>query len=442
MNWADLLCTDRLKIEDDHINVITSHTPNDGVRSDFHTDYDRVVFSSSFRKLGRKTQVHPFAKSDHTHNRLTHSVEVASVGRSLGNSVGLELAKRQLLPTHINPSDIGTLVQVACLAHDLGNPPFGHTGEEALRQWFRENDVYLQGLEDKQKADITTYEGNAHSLRIVTTTEMYAGTGGMRLTCASLGTLLKYPWCSDGENKGKFNIYQSELALMQIVADRLGLVSLGVDKWVRHPLSYLMEAADDICYALLDLEDAVELELIGMDDFEQVVEPILGDDFENYQKIADNKQRIGAMRGCAIGKAVNEVANQFFVHHDELLAGQFSCKDLLVVCDDAVNDTLQNAKSLAKKQIFNHHSKLITEIASFGCLGQVLELVVPAVHAKLTGQKLTTKHHLALELFKDSPISDGDTLYQGYMKVLDFIGGLTDNSAGRLARELSGVGLM
>ncbi len=439
MNWTQLLCTDRLKGRGDDIMVIPSRVVNDGVRSDFHADYDRVVFSSSFRKLGRKTQVHPFAKSDHTHNRLTHSVEVASVGRSLGNSVGLGLAQRGLLPAHITAGDIGTLVQVACLAHDLGNPPFGHTGEEALREWFRTNSHYLQSLDPKERADITTYEGNAHSLRIVAATEMYAHAGGMRLTCASLGVLMKYPWGSLGQTK--FNIYQSEMTLMRTVAERLGLLTLDVDKWARHPLSYLMEAADDICYALLDLEDAVELDLIGFDDFADVVEPILGEDFTSYNEIADGKQRIGAMRGRAIGKAIDEVANRFFDHHDELLQGEFAHKDLLEACDDSVGQTLEKAKTLAKNQIFHHHTKLVTEIASFGCLGQILDLIVPAVHAALTHETLSAKNRLTLELLKDNPIHDNDSLYQGYMKVLDFVGGLTDNSAGRLASELSGVGL-
>lgn len=440
MNWTDLLATDRPKMDGDGIALVPSHTPNDGIRSDFHADYDRVVFSSSFRKLGRKTQVHPFAKSDHTHNRLTHSVEVASVGRSLGNSVGLGLAQRGLLPKHIAAADIGTLVQVACLAHDLGNPPFGHTGEDALREWFCQNRHYVQSLTPSQQADLTTYEGNAHSLRIVARTEMYAHASGMRLTCASLGTLLKYPWGSEYGN-GKFNIYQSEMPLMRITTQRLGLPRLGTDRWARHPLSYLMEAADDICYALLNLEDAVELELIGFDDFADVVRPILAADFEYYQSIDDKRQRIGVMRGRAIGNATHEVAKQFFEHHDTLLAGEFDQKDLLAVCDASVKQTLQNAKKLAKNQIFNHHSKLVTEIASFGCLSQILDLLVPAIHAKLTGETLTTKHRLALELLKDHAIKDTDTLYDGYMKVLDFVGGLTDNSAGRLARELSGVGL-
>ena len=199
MNWQQLLSTKRFKPENGQL--VATVTPSsqegaDALRTDFHIDYDRVVFSGSFRRLGRKTQVHPFAEHDHTHNRLTHSVEVASVGRSLGNRVGVMLAKGGFLPPENTPSDIGAVVQVACLAHDMGNPPFGHTGEEALRDWFRnpEHAGYLKHLAEAERRDVQTYEGNAHSLRILANLEMYQHRGGMRLTAASIGALLKYPW--------------------------------------------------------------------------------------------------------------------------------------------------------------------------------------------------------------------------------------------------------
>lgn len=436
--WQALLNTDRCFWDGEKIYTKPSKPKHELTRSPFHTDYDRVVFSSSFRKLGRKTQVHPFAKSDHTHNRLTHSVEVASVGRSLGFGVGNVLFSQNLLPSHISPSDIGTLVQVACLAHDLGNPPFGHTGEDALREWFLDKAHFLHGLTADEKSDICTYEGNAHSLRTVCRTEIYRNQGGMRLTAASLGTLLKYPWGSKRGN-GKFNIYQSEMPLMRTLADKLGLIQKDDDCWARHPLSYLMEAADDICYALLDLEDAVELELLGQAQFFEVVEPLLHNELGYYHAIKNPKQRLSAMRGKAISLAIEEVAAKFFVFHDALLNGQFAHKDLLSACDDRIKETLENAKELAKNQIFSHHSKLTTEIASFGCLGGILDVFIPAVYAKIQGQPLTTKNQLALQLIPDVPLDS--SLYEGYMGVLDFVGGLTDNSAGQLAKELSGVGL-
>ena len=179
----------------------------DALRTDFHIDYDRVVFSGAFRRLGRKTQVHPLAQHDLTHNRLTHSVEVASVGRSLGNRVGVMLHNGGFLPQGNTPSDIGAVVQVACLAHDLGNPPFGHTGEDALRDWFRrpEHQIYLNTLNEAERNDIQTYEGNAHSLRIVASLEMYPEAGGMRLTAAAIGALLKYPWTTQHPKRSERN---------------------------------------------------------------------------------------------------------------------------------------------------------------------------------------------------------------------------------------------
>lgn len=445
MSWTQLLSTNRFKVEQNIVSPkMASQDGIDVLRTPFHVDYDRVVFSSAFRRLGRKTQVHPFAKHDHTHNRLTHSVEVASVGRSLGNRVGVQLRQGGLLPDPFTPSDIGTVVQVACLAHDMGNPPFGHTGEDALRTWFchPNHSHFLAELSILERADICTYEGNAHSLRLLATLEMYTKRGGMRLTSASLGTLLKYPWTSShptARTRGKFNIYQTELPLVQAVADDLGLTKLSTNHWARHPLSYLMEAADDICYALLDLEDAVELDLLDINEFETVLHTLIP--VEKTWRITHQKERCSALRGMAIGQAIELVSDTFIRHQNALVAGEFIAKDLLAVCDENLQETLENAKTLAKRKIFSHHSKLATEVASFGCLGLILDLLVPAVHAKVTHQDLSSKNTLCLQLI-DTPIESHDTLYQAYMKVLDFVGGMTDNRAATLARELSGMGMM
>ncbi|MDO5650665.1 MAG: deoxyguanosinetriphosphate triphosphohydrolase [Moraxella sp.] len=445
--WRELLSTNRFKIDGSKVVPAATASTSEGVdvlRTDFHIDYDRVVFSGAFRRLGRKTQVHPFAKHDHTHNRLTHSVEVASVGRSLGNHVGMRLQQGEFLPAGYTPSDIGTVVQVACLAHDLGNPPFGHTGEDALRAWFIDpkHAHLLDTLTDSERADICTYEGNAHSLRTLASLEMYTGRGGMRLTSASLGALLKYPWTAThptARHKGKFNIYQTELPLIQAVADDLGLARLGDNHWARHPLSYLMEAADDICYALLDLEDAVELDLLGIHEFESVLQTLIPT--EKTWRIDNPTERCSALRGMAIGRAIESVATIFIKHHTALVQGEFEPKDLLAVCDDDLQYTLATAKKLARDKVFRHHSKLATEIASFGCLGLMLDLFVPAVHALSTHAPLSTKNTLCLELM-DNPVHKDDSLYIAYMKVLDFVGGMTDNRAASLARELSGVGML
>ena len=446
-NWQRLLSTQRFRLKDNEI--VPTSTPStqegaDALRTDFHIDYDRVVFSGAFRRLGRKTQVHPLAEHDLTHNRLTHSVEVASVGRSIGNRVGMMMQVGGFLPEGNTPSDIGAVVQVACLAHDLGNPPFGHTGEDALRDWFRspKNAVFLQGLEEVERNDVQTYEGNAHSLRILASLEMYPNRGGMRLTAATIAALLKYPWTTRHPNgRKKFNIYQTELPFIRRVAEELGLVELGSDHWARHPLSYLMEAADDICYALLDLEDAVDLELLSDTEVESVLSGLTF--VEPTWHAQSSRQRCAMLRGIAIGRAIDDVAQTFMKHQSDLLNGEFKGKDLLALCSPEVQDTLENAKELAKTRIFRHQSKLMTEIASFPCLGSILDLLVPAAHQLLTEGHSGVRQSLALELLKNEhPISCEDSLYHAYMKILDFVGGMTDNAAAKMARELSGIGMI
>ncbi|MGL4996810.1 MAG: dGTP triphosphohydrolase, partial [Deefgea sp.] len=209
MNWHDLLSANRLGVLDDSpLNI-------EAGRSNYHKDHDRIVFCSPFRRMGRKTQVHPMTENDHVHTRLTHSIEVACVGRSLGVLIGERLQGR--LPQHISPYDLGGIVQAACLAHDIGNPPFGHAGEYAIRDWFRRPDqAYLmQTLTAAERRDLMTYEGNAQGFRIITQLENHRFDGGLRLTYATLGTTLKYPWSSEyAGRKGKFSCYESELEIL------------------------------------------------------------------------------------------------------------------------------------------------------------------------------------------------------------------------------------
>ncbi|MCQ9325936.1 deoxyguanosinetriphosphate triphosphohydrolase [Neisseria dentiae] len=449
MNWQQLLSTQRFRLKDG--GIVPTVTPStqegaDALRTDFHIDYDRVVFSGAFRRLGRKTQVHPFAEHDHTHNRLTHSVEVASVGRSLGNRVGVMLQAGGFLPQGNTPGDIGAVVQVACLAHDLGNPPFGHTGEDALRDWFRHpaHSRYLDTLSKAERNDVQTYEGNAHSLRILASLEMYRGKGGMRLTAATIGALLKYPWTTlDPNGRKKFNIYQTELPFIRRVADELGLIGQGGDRWARHPLSYLMEAADDICYALLDLEDAVEIGLLGDAEVESILAELTFTETAGAWQAQSSLQRCAMLRGMAIGRAIEDVAQTFMTHQQDLLSNRFQGRDLLALCSPEVQNTLEKAKELARTRIFRHQSKLMTEIAAFPCLGSILDLLVPAAYALITQGQVSARQSLALELLKNGdPVTRDDSLYEAYMKILDFVGGMTDNAAAKMAREVSGIGMV
>ena len=449
MQWQQLLSTRRFKLIDQEVRQTRTPATLEGaagLRSDFHIDHDRVVFSSAFRRLGRKTQVHPLAHNDHTHNRLTHSVEVASVGRSLGNRVGAMMQAQGLLPDGYTPFDIGGAVQVACLAHDIGNPPFGHTGEDALREWFRhpQHQYLLAGLSAAERQDIQTYEGNAHSLRMVASLEMYRGEGGMRLTSAALGALIKYPWTSDApraQARGKFNIYRTELPYFEHVAAELGLLRKGENEWARHPLSYLMEAADDICYAILDLEDAVEIGILDVREFEMLFSHF--GETERIWQTHDVSQKCAMLRGIAVGRCVAEVAEKFMLHQDTLLAGTFPGKDLIDVCAPEIKHTLLNAKALASQKVYRHRTKLVTELASYPCIGTVLDILVPAVHTRITQGEdaLNARQALALGLLPQ-PLPENQTLYQAYMGVLDYIGAMTDNYAANLAREISGVGIL
>jgi len=460
MNWQQLLSTQRFKRKAGLIvpgKASASSDIESGLRTDFHIDHDRVVFSSAFRRLGRKTQVHPMAVNDHTHNRLTHSVEVASVGRSLGNRVGMMLQEGGYLPEGLTPFDIGSVVQVACLAHDIGNPPFGHTGEDALREWFNDpaHEKYLQGLSSAEQWDVKTYEGNAHGLRMVATLEMYQGEGGMRLTAASIGALVKYPWTAEAEpvkpnrtRRGKFNVYQAELPYFEAVAKELGLIRKGPHQWARHPLSYLMEAADDICYAILDLEDAVEIGILHVHEFEALLGPLVELDKlrplseKDKQNMAEIRRRCAALRGMVIGKCVSEVAEKFWRYRDDILKGELPAKDLVSLLDSDISNLLLNAKQLASDRVYRHRSKVVKEVAAYPCLQLLLNALIPDTHVFCTrGEKaLNTRQRTQLALL-ERPLEEGESLYSAYMKVLDYIGGMTDNYAATLAREISGVGI-
>ncbi|MGH8492983.1 MAG: deoxyguanosinetriphosphate triphosphohydrolase [Moraxellaceae bacterium] len=462
MQWQQLLSAQRFKVKAGVIipgDAVAKSDIDAGLRTAFHIDHDRLVFSTAFRRLARKTQVHPLAVNDHIHNRLTHSLEVASVGRSLGNRVGLMLQEQGVLPAGYHASDIGAIVQVACLAHDIGNPPFGHTGEDALRTWFCDpaHARYLEPLSDGERLDVQTYEGNAHGLRMVATLEMYYGEGGMRLTAASMGALVKYPWTAKMEPvlsgkkpKGKFNIYTAERDYYAMVAAELGLLKLGEDRWARHPLSYLMEAADDICYAILDLEDAVEIGILAVEEFEAVVHPVLepeklrspqGPDRRNADVI---RRYCAAMRGMVIGKCVEEFAATFMRHHNSILEGGLPApsKDLLDLVSAEISSLLKGAKELASERVYRHRSKVVKEVAAYPCLKLLLDALIPDAYVFCTqGPKaLNTRQKTQLALL-ERPLVEGESPYSAYMKILDYIGGMTDNYAATLASEISGVSI-
>lgn len=462
MEWERLLSPTRFSQDNGRVERFESRTDNgrpDLARSDYDVDIDRVTFSRSFRRLGRKTQVHPFVEDDDIHNRLTHSVEVARVGRSLGALVGEALKREGELPDSISPANLADVVQVACLAHDLGNPPFGHTGEDAIRAWFADpaNNIYLTPLSVEQQFDALTYEGNAHSLRIVASLEMYKGKGGMRLTAAALGALMKYPWVSSYDPKRravgskptpKFCVYQSELPLARAVAKELDLppkleAEGGPIAWARHPLSYLMEAADDICYALLDLEDAVQMGLIDEDEMGEALRDLVDSSGWADAPVAEKCSRL---RGQAVGAAIDAVAATFLRHRREILDGTFPHKDLIAADMDGEFAgrcrALEKAKALARDKIYSHPRKLMLTVAAYPCLGSILSVLIGSAHGYVENKgdlsKMKAPERAAAKLL-DGVLDRGDSHYAAYMKTLDYVCSLTDNSAAKLAREFSGI---
>lgn len=415
--------------------------------SSYHKDYDKVIFSNSFRRLSKKTQVHPLSKNDHVHNRLTHSLEVASVGRSLGLKAGEFLRKKH---PAIEPYDVAYIVQTACLAHDIGNPPFGHAGEEVIKEWFvkNQNKDFLEELSPKELEDFIYLDGNAQSFRIVSKTENNLCAGGMNLTFATLGTLVKYPYSSHFckiNEKQKFNYFHSEADFFALLFGELGLVkSDGTFK--RHPLSYLMEAADDICYGLLDLQDAFELKIISLEDVREIFVLICKEDATEriyHDQRYTPTQKISKMVAASIYHLAAHTMEVFEKNFDAIM-GDDQPKDLIELF---TNGTYQagicEAKKLGSQKIFNEKRKIQLELGAYNIIQTLLDIFIPATYKLYkTGdeEKLPFRDKRALELMGGSKPKKTDNLYHMYQRVMDYVIGMTDNHATYVANQLNGSG--
>ena len=452
MDWGKLLNAYRLGARP---------PKNERGRSPFNSDHDKVIFSGSFRRLARKTQVHPLATNDHVHNRLTHSLEVASVGRTLAIRVGQHLSDKKSFPDQIVPTDLGDIVQTACLAHDIGNPPFGHTGEEAIRHWFTDGagSKYLEKLTPIERCDLKNFEGNAQGFRVLTTTEFHPYDGGLRLTYASLASFIKYPWTSvaaaNGQRpkKGKYGIYQAESELFHEVAKAVGLLSRQGDDWYcRHPLVHLMEIADDFCYALLDLEDGLEMGILDWDEVFSLLEPVLDPSKVTDLKTDLSKVRVGRrpplMRGKVISAFIEDAAQAFVNNDDDILTGKVD--ELLPLCNPATVNCVERAKKLAKTKVFFHPRKIELEIGAYNIMSTLLEVMCDAADEFINGRGKSSSYRSSrvLDLIGtdtfDPRIKQPDLNlsphYLAFMRVLDFVSGMTDNYATHLAMQFSGMG--
>lgn len=438
MDWQSLLSRERLGK--------ASLSSEELGRSPFHKDHDRIIFSGAFRRLGRKTQVHPVTSNDHIHTRLTHSLEVSCVGRSLGMLAGEAL--RTQLPEWCSPSDLGMVVQSACLAHDIGNPPFGHSGEDAIRNWFHQAAAkgWLDDMSDAERADFLNFEGNAQGFRVLTQLEYHQFDGGTRLTYATLGSFLKYPWTpryadAPGYKKHKFSCYQSELPLLEAIASKLGLPKQEDERWARHPLVYLMEAADDICYGLIDLEDGLEMDLLSYSEVEEVLLNLVGDDLpETYRQLGpkdSRRRRLAILRGKAIEHLTNAAAQAFVEQQDALLAGTLE-GDLVEHMRGPGKICVQQAKAIAREKIFHDKRKTLHEIGAYTTLEVLLAAFCGAALEQHQGGALSFKNRRIFDLLGNSAPHPDWPLHQAFMRIIDFIAGMTDSYASDMASQLTG----
>lgn len=418
--------------------------PDSPARSPFQRDHDLILFSGPFRRLADKTQVFPLPVDDHVHSRLTHSLEVATIGRSLGTLVGHRLAERGVaLPAGRDARDLGDCVAAACLAHDLGNPPFGHVGERAIQEWFARHapESLLEPLSERERLDLLRFEGNAQAFRILTRLET-PWRGGLGLTHATLCAFMKYPCTSEaggrrglGRSAKKHGILAPELPAWERCAEAAGLErrEAGVDRWQRHPLAFLTEAADDVAYLLLDLEDGFRLRHVSEADYLRLVRPLAGDAStaaEPLDNRNDRLDRAGWLRARAIDTLVHELADAFVAHAPGMLDGSF---------DDELRRFIPHAEALSEvervcaSQCYEARDVLKMELAGAEAIQGLLGLFVDAL---LSPGTLRGEHQ---RLLRSRVISDTGSRYEQLLRITDHVAGMTDNYAVRLYRELRGM---
>lgn len=449
MEWPKLLCADRLGE-----NRRAGAEPQ---RSPFQRDSDRLIFSSAFRRLQDKTQVFPLAENDYVRTRLTHSLEVASVARSLGTIVGTAICERDQLPG-IHGSDFGAITSAAALAHDLGNPPFGHSGEDAIRVWFEKSVVAHDAklpLRKVEQEDLARFEGNAQGFRLITRLQM-PDNPGLRLTCATLGAFTKYPLESlipdrnqihEGASSKKFGFFQSERDLFTEVADRCGLIrrSLRYAWWARHPLAFLIEAADDLCYRLVDFEDGFRLGILDYDEVMESFLRVIGDDTRRAraEQLREKKERIEFLRAIAIGAAVQQCADAFLQNEATLLDGTFDTPLIDVI---PAGEELERIKRRSIETIYATPRGVEIEAAGFAILGGLLDDFVAAVSdVARRGRHASPRSRKLLQLLPDQTLGPDrkpdEQPYQRLMRLTDFVSGMTDTYALALYRKVRGISL-
>jgi dGTPase len=443
VEWAKLLDRRRLRAPD---------YPEKSDRPAFSQDADRITFSAPFRRLANKTQVHPLYENDHIHHRLIHSVETASVGRSLGISVGDWLEKEHGLEEgdrHV----VAGVVQAACLAHDIGNPPFGHSGEAAIGEWFAENfdrgGRLFRCIEEIRRDEFKEFEGNAQGFRLLSRLEMYRNDGGMRLSRSVLGAFTKYPSTAHAKNASqlnycglkKFGIFESELNLFAEIAEPLGLPAEGAEGtmwWRRHPLVFLVEAADDICYNILDLEDAFAS---GEFSYQTVMQHLQSFAGNPNHDVADKTEDelVSYARARSIGVAIQSCVEAFKENYDSIMQGSFS--NSLVECSSLRNNFAE-IKKIARERLFTSKRKTELEVSGRNVVRAILNSAI-GVYERLMEcdwrQDDLGGYHRQLWRAIGLDLRDVIDPYTALHSLTDYVSGMTDRYAVRIARMVSGA---
>jgi dGTPase len=449
--WERLLTTKRLGTDkEDSIG-----------RDSFEIDQDLITFSQPFRRLKDKTQLYPMAENDHVRTRLSHSLEVASIGQALGSLIGSKIIKRhQLDQSKYHRERFGSITKAASLAHDIGHPPLGHIGEEAIREWFRSprGKELIESLSSSAQKDLQWFEGNAQGFRIITQIENNKNKGGLQLTCATLAALMKYPWGVDHPHavkfgtKRKFGFFEPEKEYAKQVAEAVGIQAVDSYGWVRHPLAYLAEAADDICYMLSDLEDGIDAGDFEVDEFCELMIPFLKKQKTpvkwkaKYKTFEHTNQKISFLRSNCMRVLVDQVAEAFLANEAAIVEGKYYDESknegfyrplLNEIGNTKTKKFLEKIRAIPGERLYDGPRKLYIETAYY----RVTHGLLDAFTAAVLDKNGSIKHkHLRTLMGRDLPINMVDA-EQKIRAVVDFISGMTDRFALGMYRQLEGISM-
>lgn len=442
MEWNRLICNKRFGLEN-------YHDPRQrGARSEFQRDFDRLVFSSPFRRLQNKTQVFPLPGHVFVHNRLTHSMEVACVGRSMANEILRPLREKHALQPWVESLDaIGEIVGAACLAHDIGNPPFGHSGENAIATFFSEGEgQFVQdNLSKEQWCDLISFEGNANSFRLLTHQFKGRRKGGFAMTYSTLASIVKYPHESLAAVKGsKFGFFDSEKTDFVNIATEIGLKKISKEgepiAYTRHPLVYIVEAADDICYEVMDFEDSHKLKILSLDTVLDHLMAYFDPQRQNriyvvMKDILDPNEKIAYLRSCVIGALVEQCARAFVENEEKILDGSLQ-GSLIDNIETREREAYKRCVKLSFEKIYIAPEVVDVELAGHRIITSLMNLFIHAVchpsqsYSRLLLSKIPGQYDIG-----------ASTMYGKIQAILDHISGMTDVYALDLYRKLQGQSL-